>query len=120
MHRRQDEGKLKELRLAVERLTQKVAAAKAALDVEMTDTQAAQVQLDRAATDFRTLHSERRMLLQQWDEARAAMSQRDEAIQVRADHERTCTAMGCSSQHVLLSFITTLTRGRRHHGLTCR
>lgn len=49
--------------------------------------QAAQIQLDRAAEDFRQLHQERQDLIRQWDEARDAMKSRDEAIQVatRAD-----------------------------------
>eukprot|EP00878_Enallax_costatus_P041650 GHUV01048482.1.p1 GENE.GHUV01048482.1~~GHUV01048482.1.p1 ORF type:complete len:112 (+),score=41.43 GHUV01048482.1:252-587(+) len=81
-YRRQDEGKLKELRLAVEKLTQQVAAQKDALEAEITDTQAAQIQLDRAAQDFRQLHQERQDLIRQWDEARDAMKTRDEAIQV--------------------------------------
>eukprot|EP00878_Enallax_costatus_P027581 GHUV01029712.1.p1 GENE.GHUV01029712.1~~GHUV01029712.1.p1 ORF type:complete len:477 (+),score=186.93 GHUV01029712.1:553-1983(+) len=83
-YRRQDEGKLKELRLAVEKLTQQVAAQKDALEAEITDTQAAQIQLDRAAQDFRQLHQERQDLIRQWDEARDAMKTRDEAIQVMA------------------------------------
>lgn len=80
--RRQDEGKLKEMRLAVEKLTQQVATQKDVLEAEITDTQAAQIQLDRAAQDFRQLHQERQDLIRQWDEARDAMKTRDEAIQV--------------------------------------
>ena len=37
--RRQDEGKLQQLNLAIEKLTQQVAAQKAALEAEITDTQ---------------------------------------------------------------------------------
>lgn len=59
--------------------------------------QAAQIQLDRAAQDFRQLHQERQDLIRQWDEARDAMKSRDEAIQVRTQHrsrlvKRSCTA----------------------------
>jgi hypothetical protein len=73
---------MKELGLAVEKLTQQVAVQRDALDSEITDTQAAQIQLDRAAQDFRQLHAERQDLIRQWDEAREAMKHRDEAIQV--------------------------------------
>jgi hypothetical protein len=45
--------------------------------------QAAQIQLDRTAQDFRQLHQERQDLIRQWDEARHTMLSRDEAIQVR-------------------------------------
>ncbi|GBF94678.1 flagella associated protein [Raphidocelis subcapitata] len=79
-YRRQDEGKLRELSLAVEKLTREVAAKREELDAEITETQAAQIQLDRAAEDFRRLHGERRDLIAQWDEAAAAMRRRDEAI----------------------------------------
>jgi chromosome segregation ATPase len=47
---------------------------------QITETQAAQIQLDRAAEDFRRLHGERKHLIAQWDEAAAAMRRRDEAI----------------------------------------
>jgi septal ring factor EnvC (AmiA/AmiB activator) len=57
--------------------------------------QAAQIQLDRAAQDFRQLHQERQDLIRQWDEARDAMKSRDEAIQVSPG--------GCSSR-VLVCF----------------
>ncbi|KAI8473820.1 MAG: hypothetical protein J3K34DRAFT_166010 [Monoraphidium minutum] len=79
-YRRQDEGKLKELGLAVEKLTREVAAKKDELEAEVTETQAAQIQLDRAAEDYRRLHAERQQLLGQWDEAAAAMRRRDAAI----------------------------------------
>jgi hypothetical protein len=131
-------GKLQQLSLAIEKLTQQVAAQKSALEAEVTDTQvccavipsisaracrfdfgftsctmhpllsdcyphktiphplclcmalcfdlqAAQIQLDRAAQDFRQLHQKRQDLIRQWDEARDAMKSRDEAIQVSPD-----------------------------------
>lgn len=52
--------------------------------------QAAQIQLDRAAEDFRQLHQERQDLIRQWDEARDAMKSRDEAIQVIS--QKLCSA----------------------------
>jgi hypothetical protein len=48
--------------------------------VQVTETQAAQLQLDRAAEDYRRLHSERQQLIRQWDEAATAMRRRDAAI----------------------------------------
>ena len=74
---------MKELGLATEKLTKEVAAKKAAVESEVTETQAAQIQLDRAAEDFRQLHEERQQLIKQWDEAIEAMKRRDEAVQVR-------------------------------------
>ena len=58
-YRAQDAGKIKELKLAVERMSGTVSARAAALDKEVTDTQAAQVQLDKAADDFARLHKVR-------------------------------------------------------------
>ena len=55
----QDESKVKELKLAVECMSKTVAARKAELDGEVTATQAAQVQLDKAADDFMRLHKVR-------------------------------------------------------------
>lgn len=95
--RLQDEGKKKELSLALEKLTQQVATQREALDSEVTDTQAAQIQLDRAAQDFRQLHAERQDLIHQWDEAREAMKHRDGAIQVR--EVRRCKVFTSESWH---------------------
>ena len=50
-----------------------VVAMKRAVAVEATETQAAQIQLDRTAEEYRALHRERQALLAQWDEAREAM-----------------------------------------------
>ena len=50
------------------------------LPLQVTETQAAQIQLDRAAEDYRRLHAERQQLIAQWDEAAAAMRRRDGAI----------------------------------------
>lgn len=48
--------------------------------MQVTETQAAQTQLDRAAEDFRRLHAERRALVAAWDDAAAAARARDAAI----------------------------------------
>ncbi len=50
-----------------------MAQRKEELEREITDTQASQIQLNRAADDFRTLHAERQDLLKQWDEAVEAL-----------------------------------------------
>jgi hypothetical protein len=58
-YRAQDESKIKELKIAVERMSKTVASRKDELDREVTDTQVAQVQLDKAADDFARLHKVR-------------------------------------------------------------
>jgi hypothetical protein len=55
-YRAQDDSKIKELNIAVERINKTLFIRKAELDKEVTDTQAAQVQLDKAADDFARLH----------------------------------------------------------------
>jgi hypothetical protein len=55
-------------------------ATRATPRTQVTETQAAQTQLDRAAEDYRRLHAERTALIAQWDEAAAAAARRDEAI----------------------------------------
>jgi hypothetical protein len=67
----------------LEKLTLGVASAKRAVEEEVTETQAAQTQLDRAAEDFKALAAERAALVGQWDDALEAMRRRDEAVQVR-------------------------------------
>lgn len=80
-YQRADEARVKELTLAIEKMTKAAAKKKAALDDEVTDTQAAQTELDRAAEDFRALHAERQDLVRQWEESVENMRRRDEAIQ---------------------------------------
>lgn len=52
----QDRTKIKELDLAVERMNRTVATRRTELEREVTDTQSAQMQLQKAADDFSRLH----------------------------------------------------------------
>jgi chromosome segregation ATPase len=76
-----DDVKLKELNLQIEKLSQQVQAKRRELEREVTLTQASQIELHKAAEDYKALHRERQELLTQWDEAVKAMHRRDEAIQ---------------------------------------
>jgi len=76
-----DEARFKELSLQLTKLTQAVHAKKKELEREVTETQAAQLELERAAEDFRALHRDRQDLIQQWEEAIQTMHLRDAAIQ---------------------------------------
>merc|ERR1719238_667434 len=78
---RADESKIKELNLQIEKVTQQVTEKKAELDQEVTETQAKQIELDKTAEEFRTLHRERQQLVRQWQEAIEAMRRRDEEIE---------------------------------------
>ncbi|KAL6756441.1 hypothetical protein V8C86DRAFT_2647977 [Haematococcus lacustris] len=84
-YRHQDAAKVKELQLALDKMSRAVVAKKEELEGEVLETQAAQIQLDKAAEDFRKLHSERQELIRQWDDAMEAMRNRDNAIVVATE-----------------------------------
>lgn len=64
--------------MAIEKITKEVADVSRALEQEVTETQAAQIQLDKAAEDFRQLHHDRQQLVKQWEEALDTVKKRDE------------------------------------------
>ena len=74
---RADEAKIKELNLNLEKLTDVLDGRKHALEREVTDTQAKQIELDKTAEDFKTLHTERQELVKQWEQTIASMALRD-------------------------------------------
>ncbi|NXN41654.1 CCD39 protein, partial [Rhinoptilus africanus] len=76
----QDEGKLAALTLQVEKLTIQANQKRRALDNELTETITAQIELDKAAEDFRRVHQERQEVLRQWENAIQQMQKRDQQI----------------------------------------
>lgn len=82
---RADEVRIKELSLHVQKVSNSVSRKNEELEAEITETQAAQIMLDKTAEDFRQLHAERQELTRQWEEALVAMKKRDEAIQRASD-----------------------------------
>lgn len=56
---------VKELQLSLEKMSRVVVAKREEVEAEVLDTQAAQIQLDKAAEDFRKLHQERQDLIRQ-------------------------------------------------------
>jgi DNA repair exonuclease SbcCD ATPase subunit len=77
---------MKDLSLQLEKMLAAVQKKRSELEDEVTETQAAQIELDKTAEDFRKLHKERSDLVAQWESAVGAMQKRDEAIQ-RAHEE---------------------------------
>lgn len=75
-----DAMKINDKALQIERLTMACNEKKRVLDEEVTETQAAQIELDKTAEQFRALHAERQHLIKQWEDALAAMKRRDESI----------------------------------------
>ena len=54
-----DEAKMKDLSLQLEKMLAAVQKKRADLEDEVTETQAAQIELDKTAEDFRKLHKDR-------------------------------------------------------------
>jgi|MDSY01.1.fsa_nt_gb chromosome segregation ATPase len=78
---RADEVKIKEINLLIEKVTRGVIDAKTKLENEATETQARQIELDRTAEEFRSVHAERQTLVRQWQDTIEAMRRRDQTIQ---------------------------------------
>ncbi|NXR50050.1 CCD39 protein, partial [Hippolais icterina] len=76
----EDEGKLGTLNLQIEKLTIEANQKRRALDNELTETMTAQMELDRAAEDFRRVHQERQEVISQWENAIRQMQKRDQEI----------------------------------------
>ncbi|KAI9094650.1 hypothetical protein DFS34DRAFT_628586 [Phlyctochytrium arcticum] len=83
---KEDDTKIKELSLGIEKMMQEVNKKKAILSAEVTETQVAQIELDKTTESFKQLHHERQDLIQQWESAIDAMRKRDQDI-VAAQNE---------------------------------
>ncbi|XP_032081218.1 coiled-coil domain-containing protein 39 [Thamnophis elegans] len=76
----QDDGKLRKLSLQIEMLTVNSNNKRRILDNELTETLAAQIELDKTADDFRRVHQERQDLIRQWENTIEQMQKRDQEI----------------------------------------
>ncbi|CAH6789200.1 coiled-coil domain-containing protein 39 [Phodopus roborovskii] len=76
----QDDNKIRALTLQLERLTLECNEKRKLLDSELTETLSAQLELDKAAQDFRKIHLERQELIQQWESTIEQMQRRDQEI----------------------------------------
>lgn len=78
---RADEALIKELLLTQEKLTVEKNKAKRAVEDEVTETQAKQIELEKLGEQFRNMHAERGELVRQWQDSLATLAGRDEEIQ---------------------------------------
>merc|ERR1719313_2374928 len=83
-YKRADEAKIRELMLAQEQLTMENAKKKEQLEKEVTETQASQIEMDKTAEQFRQLHTDRKSLITQWEDAVKNMQTRDKQLEARA------------------------------------
>ncbi|XP_078420092.1 coiled-coil domain-containing protein 39 [Cetorhinus maximus] len=74
----EDEGKIRDITVRLERMTIEANKKRKLLDNEMTETIAAQMELDKIAHDFRRSHSERQELISQWQDTIEQMQKRDQ------------------------------------------
>jgi chromosome segregation ATPase len=79
-YRRADEAKIKELTLTIEKLTIEVSQKAQELEKEVTETQAAQIELDKTAEEFKRVHQERHKLYLQWTDAVVSSRKIEEQI----------------------------------------
>ncbi|XP_072428529.1 coiled-coil domain-containing protein 39 isoform X3 [Chiloscyllium punctatum] len=76
----EDEGKIRDITVRMERMTIEANKKRKLLDNEMTETMAAQMELDKIAHDFRRSHSERQELIHQWQDTIEQMQKRDQEM----------------------------------------
>merc|ERR1712194_102300 len=76
-YKRADDSKVRELTLAVQKLTVEIDSKKKELAEQVTETQAKQIEMDKTAELFRQLHDDRKKLIDQWEEAVKNMKTRD-------------------------------------------
>lgn len=67
-YRRQDNQKIKELSLHLEKLTIEKNRKEYELEKEVTETQALQIEIDKTSEEFKKQHADRHSLLAKWDE----------------------------------------------------
>nr|XP_019592906.1 PREDICTED: coiled-coil domain-containing protein 39 [Rhinolophus sinicus] len=76
----QDDNKIRVLTLQLEKLTLECNRRRKVLDNELMETLSAQLELDKAAQDFRKIHNERQELIKQWENTIEQMQKRDRDI----------------------------------------
>ena len=74
---KEDDSKLKQLMLTMDRLTEEVRKARKNLDNERTETLSSQIEIDKTAEDFRKQQTDRENLISQWKNTLEQMKRRE-------------------------------------------
>ncbi|XP_048844372.1 coiled-coil domain-containing protein 39 isoform X2 [Brienomyrus brachyistius] len=77
----QDESRIRELTVRMEKMTIEASQKRRALDNELTETITAQIGLDSTAENFRQAHAERQELIRQWESTIEQMRRRDREME---------------------------------------
>lgn len=91
-YRRADEAKVKDLTLAIEKLTVESSSKKKELADQVTETQAKQIEMEKTAELFRQLHEDRRRIISQWEDAVKSMQSRDNQLEQKGEEFAASTA----------------------------
>ncbi|KAJ3390261.1 Coiled-coil domain-containing protein 39 [Lobulomyces angularis] len=78
---KEDDQRIKQLGLTMEKILSEVKKKKSLLNAEVTETQVSQIELDKTTEEFKALHNERQQLIEQWENAIKTMNKRDNEIQ---------------------------------------
>lgn len=81
---KEDEAKIKDLTLKIEKLIEQSNKMKKNVDDENMNTLTLQVELDKTAEEFRKTHRDRQDLIRQWEEIIQQMQKRDKQIESSA------------------------------------
>jgi UDP-glucose:O-linked fucose beta-1,3-glucosyltransferase len=73
----EDESKEKELSLAIQKLVEQINKRKAQMAAAVTDTQVAQIELEKTTMIFKEIHRERQELIEKWESCVSEMKIRD-------------------------------------------
>lgn len=103
----------KELTLEIERLTKERDKRHKQLAAEATETQMAQVELDRIGEDFRQAHFDRQQLIKQWETTVHRMQQRDKEMEALAEVN---ASLIITFRAIKNYFHEGTTRRERHYG----
>jgi hypothetical protein len=77
---KEDEAKIKDITLRIEKNVEKAHMLKKQVDDETLNTSTIQVELDKTAEEFRRMHRERQELIKQWEIIIDQMQKRDNQI----------------------------------------